>query len=92
MRLALRLRGTDANGKCFGGLAETEDVSTGGFLCICSLFLAKGVVAEVFLTAKGTKDQYVGFGRVVRREVCDASWQQYGFQFEETTDDWVLRK
>jgi len=91
MRLTLRLRGTDANGKPFDDLAETEDVSTDGFLCTCALFLVKGIVADVFLTGKGKEDQYVGRGCVVRKESSAATWQRYGFQFEETTEDWVLR-
>src|ERR1700675_3407701 len=91
-RVILRLRGTDTNGKAFEGLAETEDVSPNGFLCTSSLFLVRGGVAEVFLTDKGKKDRYVGRGRVVRKEAFVGAWRRYGFQFEEMTNDWVLRK
>ena len=92
MRVILKLRGTDANGKTFEELAETEDVSASGFLCTCSLLLVRGVAAEVFLIGKGKKDRYAGRGRVVRKEPSGAAWQRYGFHFDETTTDWVLRK
>jgi len=89
MRVPLRLRGTDANGKKFEELAETENVSASGFLCNCSLSLVKGAVLEVSLA--GEKDRYVGRAQVVRKDSPGAPWQRYGFHFEEKTGEWVLQ-
>lgn len=90
MKVFLRLRGAEANGKRFEAIAETEDVSASGFLCTCPLFLNRGAVAEVFLIGK--EDRYVGRGCVVRKEASGDIEQRYGFRLDETTDDWVLRR
>ena len=37
MRVLLKLRGTDANGKAFDESSTTENVSAGGFLCNCAV-------------------------------------------------------
>jgi response regulator RpfG family c-di-GMP phosphodiesterase len=90
MKVVLKLRGTDANGKKFEELAETENVSASGFLCNCALPLVKDALLEVFLARE--KELYVGRARVVRKDSPGASWQRYGFHFEETTAEWVLQK
>jgi DNA-binding response OmpR family regulator len=89
MRLILKLRGTDSNGKPFEESATTENVSASGFLCNCTAAITKGAPVEVFLA--GEQDRHVGRAQVVRREAPGAPWQRYGFQFVETTNDWVLQ-
>lgn len=90
IRIALKLRGTDASGKPFEELTATENVSAEGFLCNCAQSLLKDAIVEVFL-ASGT-ECYVGRARVVRKEASGAPWQRYGFQFQEKTLEWVLQK
>jgi DNA-binding response OmpR family regulator len=89
MRVVVKLRGTDANGKQFEETAATENVSAGGFLCPCTVGLTKDSVVDVFLVAE--HGPYAGRARVVRRESSGAPWQQYGFQFVERTTEWVLQ-
>jgi len=90
MRVILKLKGTDADGKQFEEQAETENVSTQGFLCTCSRSLIKGAVLEVFVGKESQK--YVGHARVVRKESSGAPWQRYGFQLEDANSEWVLHK
>ncbi len=90
MRVALKLRGTDANGKQFEESTMTENVSAGGFLCNSSEALVKGAPLEVFLTSGG-QERYAGRAQVVRKESTGSAWQRYGCQFLETTSDWVLQ-
>jgi len=89
MRMVLKLRGADATGKQFDEAATTENVSAGGFLCNCMATLTKGATVEVFLTSGG-QERFAGRAKVVRRESPGSPWQRYGFQFVETTSDWVL--
>lgn len=89
MRVLLTLRGTDANGKKLEASIATDNVSAGGFLCSCTVPLLKDSIVEVFLTTP--PERFVGRARVVRRESPNAPWQQYGFQFTELTNDWLLK-
>lgn len=90
MRLTLKLRGTDANGKPFEEMTATENVSAEGFLCNCTLPLVKDAVVDVFLV--GATEHFVGRARIVRKEAPGAPWQRYGFQFQEKTSDWVFHR
>ena len=89
MRIILKIRGTDSNGKHFEELTTTENVSAGGFLCNCTASLAKDAIIEVFLSAAA--ERYVGRAKVVRKESPGTAWQRYGFQFQEKTLEWVLQ-
>lgn len=89
MRVILKLQGADSQGKKIDVLTATENVSAGGFLCDCSASLSKDAVVDVFLT--GPQERHAGRARVVRVEAPGTSWQRYGFQFLETTADWILR-
>lgn len=89
MRVVLSLRGSDAGGKSFSEATSTENVSANGFLCNCSAALVKGARVEVFLTSGG-HERYAGRAQVVRKDATGSPWQRYGFQFVETTSDWVL--
>jgi DNA-binding response OmpR family regulator len=90
MRVALKLRGTDSTGKPFEESTTTENVSAGGFLCNSMATLLKGAAVEVFL-ATGGHERHAGTAKVVRKESTGSQWQRYGFQFVETTSDWVLQ-
>jgi DNA-binding response OmpR family regulator len=90
MRITLKLRGTDANGKAFEELTATENVSAEGFMCNCTLALVKDAVVDVFLT--GSTERFVGRARVARKEAPGAPWQRYGFHFEEKTADWIFQR
>jgi len=90
MRVLLRLRGVGADGKTFEQLTTTENISAGGFLANCTATLVKGTPVEVFLTAGG-QERFAGRAQAVRKESPGSPWQRYGFQFLETTSDWVLQ-
>jgi DNA-binding response OmpR family regulator len=64
MRLALRLRGTDASGKAFEEITTSENVSAEGFMCNCMSSLIKDAIVEVILSSGG--EHYAGRARVVR--------------------------
>jgi DNA-binding response OmpR family regulator len=90
MRLALRLRGTDASGKTFEEITTTENVSAEGFMCNCMSSLVKDAIVEVILSSRG--EHYVGQARVVRKESSGTPWRRYGFQFVEKTSAWPLQE
>jgi len=90
MRMLIRLRGIDADGKPFEQATTTENLSAGGFLATCSVALVKGTPVQVHLTAGG-EERYAGRAQAVRREAPNSPWQRYGFEFLETTSDWVLQ-
>lgn len=89
MRVILKLRGTDAQGKKLEVLTATENVSAGGFFCSCLAPLSKDAIVEVFLT--GAQERHAGRARVVRVESPGTPWQRCGFQFVETTSEWILQ-
>jgi DNA-binding response OmpR family regulator len=90
MRIALKLRGTDGDGKPFEELTATENVSAEGFLCNCTRSLVKDAMVEVILV--GATERFVGRARVARKEAPGAPWQRYGFHFQEKTSDWVFQR
>ena len=90
MRVLLKLRGTDPGGKQFEESTTTDNVSAGGFLCNCATTLAKGSPVDVFLTSGGV-ESHAGRAHVVRKEPTGSALNRYGFQFDQTTSDWVLQ-
>ena len=90
MRVPIRLRGSDADGKSFEHATTTDNVSAGGFLAVCTASLVKGTPVEVFLSVGG-QERYAGRAQPVRKESPGSPWQRYGFEFLETTSDWVLK-
>lgn len=90
MRVLIKLRGTDSEGKPFEQATTTDNVSAGGFLAICTASLIKRMPVEVFLTS-GEQERYAGRAQAVRKESPGSPWQRYGFEFLETTSDWVLQ-
>lgn len=88
MRVPLKLRGVDSMGKKFEVSTVTENVSSAGFLCACSASLNKGDTVDVYVA--GTEERLAGRASAARLEGRDTPWQRYGFQFVETTPEWVL--
>jgi hypothetical protein len=60
------------------------------FLAVCAVSLIKGTTVEVFLGGSG-QERYAGRAQAVRKEATGTPWQRYGFEFLETTSDWVLK-
>lgn len=90
MRVVLKIQGADSGGKAFDETTFTENVSVGGFLAGCTASLIKGARVKVLVTS-AESERFAGTAKVVRRESGGAPWQRYGFQFEETTAEWVLQ-
>ena len=91
MRLALKLRGTDASGRKFEEMTTTENVSAAGFLCNCMSALVKDAIVEVTLSS-GCGERYIGRAQVVRKESSGTPWHRYGFQFRGKTLDWPFQE
>ena len=89
LKVMLRLVSHDANNNCKSELVTTENISAGGFLCACTTPLVRDDIVDVFLS--GHDERYVGKARVARKEVSSAPWQNYGFQFIEKTQEWLLQ-
>ncbi len=89
MRIIIKLRGTDTNGKKFELSTVTENASPGGFLCACSASLKKGDMVEVYVV--GDTERLAGKAKTIRVEAQGAPWQRYGFQLVEITSDWPLQ-
>jgi response regulator RpfG family c-di-GMP phosphodiesterase len=90
MHVPIKLKGTDANGKAFEQETTTDNLSAGGFLAVCTASLVKGAPVEVFISSGG-QERYAGRAEAVRKEAPGSPWQRYGFQFLETTSEWVLQ-
>lgn len=88
LRVIVTLQGTDAKGQRFEETTVTENLSSGGFLCLCARNLAYQGRIDVFI-GMGTQC-LAGHARVVRRESPLTPWQRYAFHFTETTDEWLL--
>lgn len=90
MSVPLRLRGNRADGSALDEPATTANLSAGGFLATCMASMVKGAKVDVFLIVGG-QERYAGCARVVRKDSPEAPWQRYGFEFLETTRDWILQ-
>jgi DNA-binding response OmpR family regulator len=89
LRVKLRLRGFDVNGKAVEEETVAENISRSGFLSGCTANLETGSTMEVDLISAGTK--FVGTVRVIRSEACDTPYPRYAFRFIEKTSDWILQ-
>jgi CheY-like chemotaxis protein len=90
MRIVMKLRGIDGNGKQFEELTATEDASASGFLCGCSAYLTRGTKVEVWLA--GDRERRAGTAEVVRRESPNTPWQRYGFHLFDRTSEWIFQQ
>lgn len=89
LRVALKLRGTDRNGRKFEEATTTDDVSLSGFLCPCAAELATDSLIDVYLAARGTN--YVGRAKIVSANSKDGLARHYDCRFVEKTGPWVLQ-
>lgn len=89
LRVPLKLRGIDSNGRPFEESTHTEDVSLSAFLCGCTASLNSDSVVQVFLLSAG--EQFVGSARVVRSESTETPYPRYAFRFVEKPGQWVLQ-
>lgn len=88
LRVALRLRGTNAQGKPFETPATTENVSLSGFLCGCATEIPNDSVVSVHM---GPADEFVGKARLIHADTKGAPLWQYGCRFTEKVGPWVLQ-
>jgi DNA-binding response OmpR family regulator len=89
IRVPLKLRGADIDGKDFEEITPTENVSLSGFLCNCKAALKKDSVVEVYFAK--TSNEFVGTARCVRFESLDGDTPQYAFRFVKKTGTWILQ-
>lgn len=89
MRVALTLKGRDSAGEPFADPAETESVSTSGFLCVSARKLEKGSTLDVFLA--GRTDVHLGVARIVERVSAGLERHRYRFTFDGEKKNWILR-
>jgi len=89
LRVPLKLRGKDSQGKGFEHAATTENVSLSGFPFTCSVDLSAGLRLEVYMTTGC--DEYVGKARIVHSDSKSGPLHRYGCCFLEKTGPWVLQ-
>lgn len=90
MRVPLKIRGTEPSGQPFELLTATENVSARGFLAVCTVSIVKGTPVDVYVVAGG-HERLAGRARAMRKDAPGTPWQRYGFEFFETTSDWLLQ-
>ena len=79
LRAILKLRTQGKDGSNVELRAITENVSSGGFLCACSVPLEDKSLVEVF--SWDEREYYLGKARLVRTEHGASSAARYAFQF-----------
>ncbi|HXU19692.1 MAG TPA: response regulator [Verrucomicrobiae bacterium] len=89
LRISLKLRGTDANGKQFEEPASTDEVSLSGFLCACNADMGTSSLVDVYLARHGA--QHVGKARIIHVSANGGPSRRYGCRFVEKTGPWVLQ-
>jgi CheY-like chemotaxis protein len=89
LRVELKLRGTDRNGKQFSETAFTENASVSSFLCACAADLPIDSTVDVYIL-RGI-EKYVGRARTVRSENQQGSATLYAFRFVEKAGEWILQ-
>jgi DNA-binding response OmpR family regulator len=89
LRVALKLQGTNSEGKRFQEIATTENVSLNGFLCGCTADLPADSSLDVYLMSSG--ENYVGKAKIVHSSSKGPAVRHYGCRFVEKTGPWVLQ-
>jgi CheY-like chemotaxis protein len=89
LSVALKLKGTDADGATFEVVTHTENVSASGFRCICTVKLKIDSVVEVFTVYE--QEQYAGKARLIWVESHNTAWVLAGFRFVDKPRLWVLQ-
>jgi DNA-binding response OmpR family regulator len=88
LRITLKLKGCDVNGKAFEEVTTTENVALSSFLTGCTAPLKKDSVLDVFLSGG---QELAGRVRVVRAEATETRYPRYAFRFVEKVGKWVLQ-
>ena len=89
LRVPLKLRGMDINGKKFDEIAATESVSLNGFLCTSTTEIPLHSVVDVSMTNNG--NIYVGRASVVKVDSKAAPLRRYECCIIDKTGPWVLQ-
>jgi CheY-like chemotaxis protein len=89
LRVALKLKGVNRQGKELEEVATTENVSLSGFRCTSTAEFPLDSVVQVYLTNPGEK--YVGRAKIVHCGSKVEPLRQYGCRFIEKTGPWVLQ-
>ena len=88
LQVALKLRGTNAQGQTIEESTTTEYVSLSGFACHCNCDFPERSILEVYLPSHG--NAHVGKVQVIQAEI-KGGVRQYEFRFLEKSDNWVLQ-
>jgi CheY-like chemotaxis protein len=94
LRVTLKLRGMDAQGKKFEAVATTENVSLSGFLCGCAADLAADSIVDVSIVdvyRANNAEDHVGKAKIVHADPPGAPIRHYGCRFLEKAGTWVLQ-
>ena len=89
IRVPIKLRGMDMDGKEFEEITPTENVSLSGFFCGCESPLKKDTIVEVYFARDAR--EFAGRARCVRLESRETGPPQYAFRFVEKTGKWILQ-
>jgi DNA-binding response OmpR family regulator len=89
LRIVLKLRGANSQGKKFEEIVTTENVSLSGFLCGCAADLLVDSIVDVYLAGAG--ENYVGKAKIAHSSSKGPFLRHYGCRFIEKTGPWVLR-
>lgn len=84
LKVLLKLRGKNKQGRELEIRAITDNISAGGFLASCNLTPEEQSELEVFFCSGD--EHYLGRARAVRAETADPEHPRFGFQFVETAD------
>jgi DNA-binding response OmpR family regulator len=89
LRVQLKLRSADSQGKMLEEVAITENVSLSGFYCACAAEFPTDCMVDVYLTTGG--QEYVGKAKVIQASAKGTPVRHYRFCFIEKTGPWVLQ-
>jgi len=89
LKVAIKIKGKDAGGAAFADAAETESVSSNGFLCVSGRVLNEGCTLQVYLAGSG--DLYAGLASIVDRAPAGLSQHRYRFQFDGEKENWIIQ-
>ncbi len=89
LRVPLRLRGKDAQGKDFEEASTTENVSLSGFLCTCNRAILVHSIVDVYIVS--SHDEHVGKAQIMHSEAKAPPLYRYGCRFVEKSGPWVLQ-
>jgi CheY-like chemotaxis protein len=89
LKMIVKLRGTGTQGKEFELLTWTDEVSPSGFLCRCSVPVAKESTVEVFVTSR-QGERRIGEAELTNIQWENMPWQACQFKFSGPVTDWVV--